>query len=220
VYSASSRSRATATSSAMPGMPRRPRRVETAPSCMWPARLRRGFLGVGDQGEAEILSILERPTHDLRVGDRRTVVGDGDGTGVTQLAQRGEDLAFACGGDRAGREHAAEPLLLAALEHEGDELTVVDGRLRVGHRHDGGKASGGGGPRARGDVFLVLLARLAEMDVQVDEARHHPAAAGVDHLGVTGCYRAGGADAADAALFDQKVGTLVKALRGSRTRPF
>ena len=55
-------------------------------------------------------------------------------------------------------------------------------RRGVGHAHDGGEAARGGGVRAGGDGFLVRLAGLAEVDVDVDEAGAGDEAAGVDLL--------------------------------------
>ena len=51
---------------------------------------------------------------------------------------------------------------------------VVVHRLGVGHRAHGGEPAGGGGAGAGGDRLLVLAARLAQVGVQVDEARGRP----------------------------------------------
>ena len=56
------------------------------------------------------------------------------------------------------------------------------------------------------DVFLVLLARLPQVAVQVDEPRHHPAAAHVDDAHVPPqAARDAGADPGDEAVLHQHV---------------
>ena len=73
------------------------------------------------------------------------------------------------------------------------------------------------GAPARGDVLLVLLARLAQVRVQVDEARRDPAARGVDALGAG--RREVAADRDDAPVLDQHVGSASRSAAGSSTRP-
>src|SRR5690606_4443780 len=64
---------------------------------------------------------------------------------------------------------------------------------------------------ARRDVLLVLLPRLAQVDVEVDEAGRDPAARAVDHLDALALEAARGptADAQDAPALDDDVGLLV-----------
>ncbi len=66
---------------------------------------------------------------------------------------------------------------------------VGDGGIRVGHGQDHGDTSVEGGGGSRGEVLLVRGARLAQVDVHVDQARyahHAPRRDAVDvrlHLG-------------------------------------
>ena len=78
VASASAMSRATIVSSAAAGTPRRPRRVETQPSCMTPPAASAGSSQWSMIGSAEHRGVLERAAHEVRVGDRRAVVAEGD----------------------------------------------------------------------------------------------------------------------------------------------
>ena len=70
-----------------------------------------------------------------------------------------------------------------ALGLEDDELgraLGVDGGDGVGHAGDRGHAAGQGGRGAGGDGLVFLVARLAEVDVDVDQARADDHAPGVD----------------------------------------
>ena len=74
-------------------------------------------------------------------------------------------------------QHARGRVLARAVEDVVGHRRVVVHRVRVRHAGDRGEAARHGGAAARGDVFLVLLARLAQVAVQVDEAGRDPAAA-------------------------------------------
>ena len=89
------------------------------------------------------------------------------------------------------------------------------GRLGVGHRDHRAVAARGGGPGARLQVLLVLLAGDAEVDVRVDEGRQHQHPLGVDDLGPVGRRRASRlGQLGDLAAADDHVARLVDALAG------
>src|SRR5262249_21132935 len=81
------------------------------------------------------------------------------------------------------------------------------------HRAHGGEAAGGRGARARRHGLLVLLARLAQMHVQVDEAGADDFAGGVEHPR-TLRDREALADALDAIALQQHVLHCVHRGRG------
>ena len=72
-----------------------------------------------------------------------------------------------------GRTRTRADLARAPHDQLGHRALVVD-RLGVRHAAHGREAAGGRRARAGLDVFLVFLARLAQVDVQVDEARARP----------------------------------------------
>ena len=76
---------------------------------------------------------------------------------------------------------------------------------------DGGEAAGRGGHRAGGDRLLVLLAGLAQMDVDVDQPGRHHQAGGVERLGALRRLDAA-VELDDAALLDQQVVDRVEVL--------
>ena len=106
---------------------------------------------------------------------------------------RGELLAFHPDGDAAGGINANGGLGGGGVDQL-DSAGVVGGRRGVGHAHDRGEPAGGGGLRAGEDVFLVRLAGLAEMDMDIDQA-------GADHetgrIDLAGLFLLGGGKAAD-----------------------
>ena len=104
--------------------------------------------------------------------------------------------------------------LPAALGLQIDELggrLAVDGRLGVGHARDAGDAARQCRGRAGGDGLVLLAARLAQVDVHVDQPRADDLAAGVD--GAVGVQVRPGADGENAAVLKPDVGDLVDALR-------
>ena len=83
-------------------------------------------------------------------------------------------------GDRARGAHVARRLA-AQLEHLAGHRGRVDGRDGVGHGEDARVAADRGAAGAGLDGLGLLLARLAQVGVDVDEAGAHDAAAGVEH---------------------------------------
>jgi hypothetical protein len=114
--------------------------------------------------------VLERVAEELRVVDRRSVVGERDGAGRRELDEIRELLALPPARDRRDREHARGLRRRAARDELGDEARRVDGRLGVRHRADRGEPAGQCRARTGGDRLRFLEARLAQMCVQVDEA--------------------------------------------------
>src|SRR4029077_827664 len=84
-------------------------------------------------------------------------------------AEVGEHCPFAGMGSGGNREHVYYRTALRLLQPR-DPLRRVDNRLRVGHAADGSKSSRSGGSGASGNSFLVSLAGLAQVHMQVDEA--------------------------------------------------
>ena len=156
------------------------------------------FLRVLGDDPAEGLHVLQGPAHDHGVVDALAVVGEhGDAGGrLVHGAELGELPALQADGDRADGLHVAVAVLLPEpvdlLDHAGG---VGDGE-GVRHGEDGRVAAGGRGARAGQHGLGVLAARLAQMRVQVDQARQQHLAVGLDDLGALGAQ-------ADAHLGDR-----------------
>ena len=90
------------------------------------------------------------------------------------------------------------------------------GRVGVGHAADGGEAARRRRARARRDVLLVLVARLAQVHVQIDEAGRHDLARAVDDLGAVRARAR--LDGFHHAVLDQQVRDFVE-IRGGVDDP-
>ena len=73
----------------------------------------------------------------------------------------------------------------------------------VGHRADGGESAGSGGGGAGGDGFLVALAGLAQVNVNIDQTRSDDEAFRVDDVGAGGFDFAWSFDGGDFAVADE-----------------
>ena len=168
-------------------------------------------LFVRDDGDAQHRRILERAAHQLRVVDRLAVVAHSDAAGRAQIGKLGQRLALQPLAHRADRIDAAGAVARRfGDDHLGHGALVVR-RNGVRHRADRGVAARHRGPRAGGDRLLVLLPRLAQMRVQVDEPGSDDETGGVDRVDVRLDLLV---DARDRAVLDQDVELGVEVLAG------
>jgi hypothetical protein len=145
-----------------------------------PAGERRIFGVLRDDCARECSRVLERAPHDAGLADARPVVGEDPDAERVQLPHRRELLAAAALGDAARRRNVAHGFA-ARREHGRDDGGVVQRRFGVGHGDDRGESSERGGAGAGFDRLRLFVSRLAEVGVQVDEARHDHAAGGIEH---------------------------------------
>jgi ribosomal protein S15P/S13E len=145
------------------------------------------FLAMFDHRHAEHRRVLERAAHQQRRRHRPPIVGDGDTARFPELGQIGELLARLPARDRADRVDARETRLRGLAKNVGGDAGVVVHGRRVRHAGDGGEPAGHGRRRARRDRLLVLLPRLAQVHVHVDQARaDHESRRDLDDLDALG----------------------------------
>ncbi len=166
--------------------------------------------GVVQHRLVEHQAILEGPPHQFGVADRVAVVGEGDRAGLDQLADLGQFLPLAILADAGHHEDVAVAGPFGPLAGELDGPLAVDGRVGIGHAGDRGEPAGQRGGRAGLDGLVLLEARLAEVDVHVDQAGRHDFARRVDHRFLPG---RGGIVSGDAAVGQQQVGYAIHLLR-------
>ena len=177
------------------------------------ARRERLVLAVIHHGQVEAARVLHRAAHHARRRDGPPVVRDGDDAGALHLAHLGQLLALRPLRDRADGEDVGEPGGLRLLDDEtGHRRVVVDG-VGVRHRADARAAARDGRRRARRDRLLVLLPRLAQVRVQVDEAGRDDEARSVEDLRALGPRLAATEQPGHAAVLDEHVQAGVDALR-------
>ncbi len=116
-------------------------------------------------------------------------------------------LAAEADGDRADRVHVDEAGRLAEAPDLLDHAGGVGDRVGVGHRVHAVKPPSGGGLRAGQHGLGVLAARLAQVGVQVDEARQRDEAVGVDDVAARPSRA--GADLGDDAVGHEEVDGLL-----------
>ena len=167
---ASRRSRSTIETSASAACPRSPSRVETTPSCITPPSARPGSSQCSAIGRPRSEAYSNARRASVPPNDRVAVVAEGDDPGVAQLRQLRQLRPRAAARHRADAQH---PRRTAArrLLHLRDHRRPVHRGLRVRHRADRREAAARSRRHARRHRLLVLLARLAQVRVQVDEAR-------------------------------------------------
>ena len=121
----------------------------------------RDVLAVVDDRHVEHRRVLERASHQRRVGHRTSVVGHRDTAGGPELADLGELLTRLALRDRTDRVDPREPGLgRPGQDQLGDAGGVVD-RVGVRHARDGGEATGHRGGDTGRHRLLVLVPRLA-----------------------------------------------------------
>ena len=141
----------------------------------------REVLGMLAHDQAEGAGVAQRAPHHLAVRHRPAVVGEGHGPGLGEHPHLGELPPLQAAGDGAiGVDLDALGLTRAPL-HELDQRHVVDHRPGVGHAGDACHPAGRRREAAGGDGLLVLVARLAEMHMHVDQAGAEAVAAAIDH---------------------------------------
>ena len=180
VISASRMSRATMMSSAASGMPARPSRIDSKPSFMTPPTVSSGTWQCCMITRSNILEYSRARRIRAAEATGAAVVGERHGTTGHKLAKTRQFLALAA---LAHRAHGIDIGLASALALEHDKLgrgLAVDGGNRVGHAGHRGHSARQGGRGTRGDGFILLVAGLAQVDVNVDQAGADDQSAGVD----------------------------------------
>ena len=156
-----------------------------------PAHRAGAFVHVAARAQVQVLAVLDDrqsvgagelhgAAHDAGVHHRQPVIGNGHRSSGFHGADGGQFFAGASLGDGADGEHVHRRQPPCALHDvTGDGGTVVH-RLGVGHGADGCEPAGRRRARAALDGFGVLEARLAQVDMHVDEAGGHYQAGGIE----------------------------------------
>ena len=143
-------------------------------------------LAVAHDGFAELSGVVHHAAHHAGALHPPAIVGEGHGAMCHHVAHLRQDFALQALGAGSRNVYAAFARIAGAGAHVLNHRPVVDGGVGVGHAADSGHAAMGCGAGAGFDVFLVLLARFAQMHVDVYQARNHHLAGHVAHFGI-GC---------------------------------
>ena len=175
--------------------------------------LQRLLLAVLDDRHVEHARVLQRAPHQHRGRHRMPVVGQRDAAGLLELGDVRELFAFLAARDRADRIHARQVRVGGFRQDVAGDARVVIHRVRVRHARDGRETAGDGSRHAGRDRFLVLLPRLAQVHVHVDEpGTHDESVWDLDDRNPR-IHREIAADACDAISVNQQVEHAVTAVR-------
>ena len=175
-------SRATITSSEQPGIPRRPSRTDSAPSCMSPPALRcrsSQWLITGIP-RLRADSMARRITRAFITGRPSSEMATAPAFFMDPIAASSSPalpLVIAPIGKYV--DHGVPPRL---LDHVAGDRGVIVHRLGVGHGADRREPARGRRARSALDGLGMLEARLAQMHVHVDEPRRHDQPRRVDNF--------------------------------------
>jgi hypothetical protein len=135
----------------------------------------------GHQGSGQISEISHRPTQQTGCRHRIAVVGEDADPCLVHPFVVGQFLSLPASGQGACGDDL-DVADVASLPHSRRcRRAPVDGRESVGHGNYGGEASGGRRPPPGRQILLPGLARVTEMDVEIDQTGPEPCATGVDH---------------------------------------
>ncbi len=190
---ASRQSRAMIASSATAGQPVRPSLADTSPSLTWAPAVSRGSWACCAITPSNALTYSSARRMSVASADALPVVGEHPDPGgrVRHRAEFGELAAAEPGRYRAHRMHVAVPGLPAEPPDLLDHASGVGDRLGVRHRVNRGEPSERGRRCSAGDGLGVFPARLAQVRVQVDQARQRDQPVGVDDGDLAGMVAVG-----------------------------
>ncbi len=177
----------------------------------------RMILAVLDDRHVEHARVLQRASHDAGRHDAHAIVADADRAGLAQLGHLRQLLTLLTHRDRRNRMELRSVELGRPPQHQlGHRSRVVD-RLRVRHHAHVGVSARRRRRQPGGDILLVLVARLSQMGVEVDEGGQEPPARAVDDprpLALGRLHARAPADAGHLSALDHDVDDLVEAASG------
>ena len=159
------------------------------------------ILAMVHEREVEHLGVFAGAAHELVGLDAVAVVGDGDDAGAFERADGSEGLALHAHGDATGRVNVDTGGACGGVLDELDGAGAVGHWGGVGHADHAGEAAGGGGAGAGLDSFLMRLAGLAEVNMNIHQAGGGDEAGGVDAAGL---FWVGGGRACDEDAITQE----------------
>src|SRR5882672_5035806 len=131
----------------------------------------RWILTMIDHSKAEAPCVFHGPSHHSRVGNWSTVIRDGYDPCVFHLSHLSKFFAATTFSYRSDGKDVCEPGCLTLLNNKTCNRGIVIDRIRIGHGADARPAAGNCSRRTGRYRFLVFLAGLTQMHVEVDEPR-------------------------------------------------
>lgn len=139
-------------------------------------------LTVGHDRKLKHTGILHSLFHQPCIHNRLPIFADGADSCLGHLADVGQlfSLLFFCDGPD-GQHMNNSFFFCFHLDILYQDL-IINHWVGIGHTAYGGESSLGCTSASGCNGFLVLEARLSQVDVDIDQSRHHPAAASIDYI--------------------------------------
>src|SRR5258708_9710382 len=154
--------------------------------CSWPARQSKDrtpmtlvhhtvaheivVLAVVEHGEVKHGGILDRAAHQFMILYTMGVIGDRNDAEWYHRSNRRHFFAGKTSGDRTGSKYVDAGGLPCPIQNPGYSARIVGGRTGVGHADNGSKSTRRRCLTAGRDGFFMRLARLAKMNMHVDQS--------------------------------------------------
>ena len=167
----------------------------------------RSILGVlGNQGSGQVAKIGHDPSQQPGVRHRVAIIAEDPHSRLVHGVETGHLHTGATLG-QGTRNHDFQAVDCAGLLNSGDSRRpIFHRRHRVGHRHYGRETACDRRPRPRLHILLPCLTGVAQMDVEIHEARAEPGPIGIDHPGSVRDRL--GSDGGDRVALDHNGGLL------------
>jgi hypothetical protein len=139
-------------------------------------------LAMIDNDKAVIARILHRVSHNLGIHHGISIIGDRDRAGLFHLGHLRKLYARRRARDCAHGKYSCQPRLVRFLYNVAGHGGVIVYGIRIRHRANGGKPARDRRGRSRCDCLFILLAGLAQVDVEIDKSRSHYESSGVEYF--------------------------------------
>ena len=180
-----------------------------------PVGHQRVILAMIHHRQIEHLRVFQRPAHHVVVLHAMTVIGDRHHAGLLERADRRQFLAREVLRDGPRDIDVHDALRRGPLVNQRHRPGVVNRRRRVGHANHRGESAARRRRSAGGDRLLGHLARLTQMDVQINQPRANHLPADVHPLGVgRRLGRRVRPDRGNLPLANQHIRTAIEAVGG------
>src|SRR6056297_592249 len=143
------------------------------------------IFGMAEDWSVKSVCVLESPLHQFAAFNRQTIVGKTNATTLLQLSHLCQNFALHRPADRCDRIEISASLPVGLVDQVTGHRQVVVDRAGIWHAGQRGDASGCRRTGAADNIFLVLLARIAQVSMDVDQSRGHQQPARIDNLSIT-----------------------------------
>src|SRR5690606_21610193 len=144
-----------------------------------------------DDWQVETGGVFQRTAQDAGALHGRQTLSEGHTTGITQRHQLAQVFAIQPASQRADGEYPCLTGAFGAVQNQFSYRGGIQYRAAVRWTAQAGDAANGSSAGFAGDAAFATEARLAQADVQIDQARAGDQAAGINGLRGNEAFRGG-----------------------------